>query len=152
LVRPLQVQANVGGRLHLKINLLECPAQKFWTPDLRGSIYSVHPLLPFLTCPNASIRLAFGGLKECQSTPTREISMSKAQNDIVGSSDIERRDVLRAASGAAIAGFAAGALMNTPALAQGGAPNVVASSANRNNGALGARLQGVQRGAAHNLA
>src|SRR5258705_2939989 len=69
--------------------------------------------------------------------------MSKEPNDILGSLDIERRKVFRAASDVAIAGIAASAMMNAPALAEGGAPNAGASG-NRNNAALGARLQGVQ--------
>jgi catechol 2,3-dioxygenase-like lactoylglutathione lyase family enzyme len=69
--------------------------------------------------------------------------MSEEPNDIVGSLDVERREVLRAASGVVIAGIAASAMMNAPALAQSGAPNTV-TSGNRNNATLGARLQGVQ--------
>jgi catechol 2,3-dioxygenase-like lactoylglutathione lyase family enzyme len=60
--------------------------------------------------------------------------MSKEPNDPKGSFDPERRNVLRAAGGAAIGGIAA----------SDAAPNASAASGNRNNAALGARLQGVQ--------
>jgi catechol 2,3-dioxygenase-like lactoylglutathione lyase family enzyme len=70
--------------------------------------------------------------------------MSKESDAIVGSFDIERREVLRTASGVAIAGIAASAMMNVPALAQNAAPNASAVSGNRNSAPLGARLQGVQ--------
>jgi catechol 2,3-dioxygenase-like lactoylglutathione lyase family enzyme len=58
----------------------------------------------------------------------------------------DRREVLRAAGGAAIGGIAAATLaMNTSALAQNAAdPNPVSVAGNRDNAALGARLQGVQ--------
>jgi catechol 2,3-dioxygenase-like lactoylglutathione lyase family enzyme len=59
--------------------------------------------------------------------------------------DPGRRHVLRAAGGAAIGGIAASAFtMSGPALAQNTGPNAGAASGNRNNAALGARLQGVQ--------
>ena len=62
--------------------------------------------------------------------------MSKGPN---GSSDLERREILRAVSGAAMAGIAATAsAMTSPARAQ------IAPSSNRDNGPLGGRLQGVQ--------
>jgi hypothetical protein len=60
--------------------------------------------------------------------------MSKEPNDPKGSFDPERRNVLRAAGGAAIGGIAA----------SDAAANASATSGNRNNAALGARLQGVQ--------
>src|SRR5262245_44415936 len=71
--------------------------------------------------------------------------MSKELSDSNGPFDPERRNVLRAAGGAAIGGIAAGAItLNAPALAQNAPPNAGATSENRNNAALGARLQGVQ--------
>jgi catechol 2,3-dioxygenase-like lactoylglutathione lyase family enzyme len=74
--------------------------------------------------------------------------MPKQPNDGSGSNgllDPERRDVLRAAGGAAIGGIAASAMaMNAPALAENAAPNAAATAGDRNNAALGARLQGVQ--------
>jgi catechol 2,3-dioxygenase-like lactoylglutathione lyase family enzyme len=69
--------------------------------------------------------------------------MSKEPNDTIGSLNIERREALRAASGAAIAGIAASAIISAPALAQNAVPNAGAPG-NRNSAALGARLQGVQ--------
>jgi catechol 2,3-dioxygenase-like lactoylglutathione lyase family enzyme len=58
----------------------------------------------------------------------------------------DRRDVLRAAGGAAIGGVAAGVLaMNAPAFAQGTAsPGQGPVTGDRDNAPLGARLQGVQ--------
>jgi catechol 2,3-dioxygenase-like lactoylglutathione lyase family enzyme len=75
-----------------------------------------------------------------------ENTMSNDANDADGLIDPSRRNVLRAAGGAAIGGVAAGALAsNTPAFAQTAAsPNPGAVSVNRNNAPLGARLQGVQ--------
>src|SRR5262249_38280163 len=71
--------------------------------------------------------------------------MSSEPRDANESFDSERRHVLRAAGGAAIGGIAASAFtMNGPVLAQNAGPNVGAASGNRNNAALGARLQGVQ--------
>jgi catechol 2,3-dioxygenase-like lactoylglutathione lyase family enzyme len=71
--------------------------------------------------------------------------MSKKPNDPKGSFDPERRSVLRAAGGAAIGGIAAGTITRSaPALAQNASPNAGAASGDRNNAALGARLQGVQ--------
>jgi len=71
--------------------------------------------------------------------------MSKEPKDANGLYDPERRHVLRAAGGAAIGGIAASAAitMSAPVLAQNASPNAGASG-NRNNAALGARLQGVQ--------
>ena len=70
--------------------------------------------------------------------------MSK-EPDANGLYDPERRHVLRAAGAAAIGGIAASAAiaMSAPVLAQNASPNAGASG-NRNNAALGARLQGVQ--------
>ena len=76
---------------------------------------------------------------------TREQCMSnEPKNDELF--DPERRHVLRAAGGAAIGGIAASAAitMGAPVLAQNASPNAGAASGNRNNAALGARLQGVQ--------
>src|SRR5215475_1524547 len=70
--------------------------------------------------------------------------MSKERDAIVGSFDPERREVLRTAGGVAIAGIAASAMMDVPALAQSAAPNASTVSGNRNSAPLGARLQGVQ--------
>jgi catechol 2,3-dioxygenase-like lactoylglutathione lyase family enzyme len=72
--------------------------------------------------------------------------MSDESNDTNGIADLGRREVLRAAGGAAIGGIAATALaMNTPALAQNAdAPSSSAVMAKRDNAPLGARLQGVQ--------
>ena len=70
--------------------------------------------------------------------------MSKERDAIVGSFDPERREVLRTASGVAIVGIAASAMMDVPALAQSAAPNASTVSGNRNSAPLGARLQGVQ--------
>jgi len=55
--------------------------------------------------------------------------------------DLERRDALRSAGAAMLAGLAAGAGIATPAAAQGSQP---VSPAERNKRPLGARLQGVQ--------
>src|SRR5215813_10763979 len=71
--------------------------------------------------------------------------MSNEPRDADESFDPERQHLLRTAGGAAIGGIAASAFtMNGPALAQNAGPNVGAGSGNRNNAALGARLQGVQ--------
>lgn len=73
--------------------------------------------------------------------------MSNNQNAATNLSSPDRRDVLRAAGGAAIGGVAAAAMaMNSSALAQGaaGAGGAAATSSVRNTGPLGARLQGVQ--------
>ena len=63
-----------------------------------------------------------------------------------GSVDADRRDVLRAVGGAAIGGIAASALgIGAPAFAQNAAvPAQSVDTRNRDNAALGARLQGVQ--------
>ena len=68
--------------------------------------------------------------------------MSKGPNNN-GLFDPERRNVLRAAGGAAIGGIAA-VTMNAPALAQNAPPTASSASGNRDNGPLGGRLQGVQ--------
>ena len=72
--------------------------------------------------------------------------MSNERKDAYGSAAPDRRDLLRAASAAAIGGISAAALaMNTPALAQnaaGASPGPVTT--NRDNAALGSRLQGIQ--------
>jgi hypothetical protein len=71
--------------------------------------------------------------------------MSGHPNDAKGLADPDRREVLRAAGGAAIGGIATALAMNTPALAQN--PDNTSSGAvtgSRNDAALGARLQGVQ--------
>jgi catechol 2,3-dioxygenase-like lactoylglutathione lyase family enzyme len=71
--------------------------------------------------------------------------MSKEPKDANGLLDPERRRVLRAAGNAAIDGMAASAFMiSSQALAQNTVTNAGAASGNRNNAALGARLQGVQ--------
>ena len=71
--------------------------------------------------------------------------MSEGHHDANRLADPERRNVLRAAAGVAIGGIAASAItMNGPTLAQNTTPNAGASSGNRNNAALDARLQGVQ--------
>jgi catechol 2,3-dioxygenase-like lactoylglutathione lyase family enzyme len=77
---------------------------------------------------------------------TWEQCMSKEPKDSCGLYDPERRHVLRAAGGAVIGGIAASAAitMSAPVLAQNASPNAGAASGNRNNAALGARLQGVQ--------
>ena len=67
--------------------------------------------------------------------------MSKADHDANGLFDLERRNVLRAAIGGVAA---SGITMNAPALAQNATPSAGATFGNRNNAALGARLQGVQ--------
>jgi catechol 2,3-dioxygenase-like lactoylglutathione lyase family enzyme len=72
--------------------------------------------------------------------------MSSNHNPAAHRSSPDRRDVLRAAGGAAISGAAVAAMaMNSPALAQGatGSGSAAATGA-RNTGPLGARLQGVQ--------
>ena len=71
--------------------------------------------------------------------------MPSDPNDASGLADPDRREVLRAASGAAIGGIAAALAMNAPALAQNaGNPSPVVVTGSRNDAALGARLQGVQ--------
>src|SRR5262245_35306462 len=71
--------------------------------------------------------------------------MSDERSDTDGPANSDRRDVLRAAGGAAIGGIAATALaMNTPALAQNSAVASSGAVANRDAAPLGARLQGVQ--------
>ena len=72
--------------------------------------------------------------------------MSDEPNNANGLADPNRREVLRVAGGAAIGGIAATALaMNTPALAQNAdAPTSGTVTADRDDAALGARLQGVQ--------
>jgi catechol 2,3-dioxygenase-like lactoylglutathione lyase family enzyme len=71
--------------------------------------------------------------------------MSNHPNDANGLADPDRREVLRAAGGAAIGGIAAALAMNTTALAaNAGKPNPDAATESRNDVALGARLQGVQ--------
>src|SRR5262245_55347707 len=76
---------------------------------------------------------------------TRRI-MSNQPIDANELTDPDRREILRAAGGAAIGGIAATALTgNTSALAQNAAhPSPVSVAENRDNAALGARLQGVQ--------
>ena len=65
--------------------------------------------------------------------------MSNTRNDPNVVSNPERREILRAASGAAIGGIAGTTFaMASPAIAQN------LASANRDNGPLGGRLQGVQ--------
>jgi catechol 2,3-dioxygenase-like lactoylglutathione lyase family enzyme len=71
--------------------------------------------------------------------------MAKELHEFNELSDPERRDILRAAGGAALSGIAAGAIaMSTQALAQNITSTAGSTTGNRNNGALGARLQGVQ--------
>ena len=71
--------------------------------------------------------------------------MSHELDDANESERSDRREVLRAAGGAAIGGMVAAALaMNTPALGQTAASTAPAATGNRNNAPLGARLQGVQ--------
>jgi catechol 2,3-dioxygenase-like lactoylglutathione lyase family enzyme len=71
--------------------------------------------------------------------------MSKEHDNANGLVDPQRRNVLRAAGGAAVGGIAASATTKSaPALAQNTTPHADAYSGNRNNAALGARLQGVQ--------
>ena len=72
--------------------------------------------------------------------------MSKELKDAHGQIDAERRVLLRTAGGAAIGGIAATTLlMNTSALAkEADNPIPVFVAANRDNAALGLRLQGVQ--------
>jgi catechol 2,3-dioxygenase-like lactoylglutathione lyase family enzyme len=72
--------------------------------------------------------------------------MSDESNDTNGIEGLGRREVLRAAGGAAIGGIAATTLaMNTSALAQNAdAPSSSAVTAKRDSAPLGARLQGVQ--------
>jgi catechol 2,3-dioxygenase-like lactoylglutathione lyase family enzyme len=72
--------------------------------------------------------------------------MSNKPSNGNGLTDPDRREVLRAASGAAVGGLAATAFaMNTSALADVAAdPSPVFVAENRDNAALGARLQGVQ--------
>jgi len=71
--------------------------------------------------------------------------MSGHPNDAKGLADPDRREVLRAAGGAAIGGIATALAMNTPALAQNpDNPSSGAVTGSRNDAALGARLQGVQ--------
>src|SRR5690349_16967136 len=70
--------------------------------------------------------------------------MSHEPNDANEPERSDRRDVLRAAGGAAI-GVAAALAMNVPALGQTAASTAsTASAANRNSAALGRRLQGIQ--------
>jgi catechol 2,3-dioxygenase-like lactoylglutathione lyase family enzyme len=65
--------------------------------------------------------------------------MSNKPTDLNGPTDPERREILRAASGAAISGVAITALaMPSPTVAEN------AASGDRDNGPLGGRLQGVQ--------
>jgi catechol 2,3-dioxygenase-like lactoylglutathione lyase family enzyme len=78
-------------------------------------------------------------------TPTSRMGavMSDERSDANEPMDIDRRDVLRVAAGAAIGGLAASSLaMSAPALAQTAPPP--AATRDRNSGPLGARLQGVQ--------
>jgi catechol 2,3-dioxygenase-like lactoylglutathione lyase family enzyme len=72
--------------------------------------------------------------------------MSNKPSNGNGLTDPDRREVLRAVSGAAVGGLAATAFaMNTSALADAAAdPSPVFVAENRDNAALGARLQGVQ--------
>jgi catechol 2,3-dioxygenase-like lactoylglutathione lyase family enzyme len=72
--------------------------------------------------------------------------MSNKPSNGNGLTDPYRREVLRAASGAAVGGIAATAFaINTSALADVAAdPSSVFVAENRDNAALGARLQGVQ--------
>jgi catechol 2,3-dioxygenase-like lactoylglutathione lyase family enzyme len=71
--------------------------------------------------------------------------MSKEPNNTDGLTNPDRRDVLRAGGGAAIAGLAVTALaMNTSALAQNAATSSPGAAGDRDDAALGARLQGVQ--------
>ncbi|HWA44604.1 MAG TPA: VOC family protein [Hypericibacter adhaerens] len=72
--------------------------------------------------------------------------MSDELSDAHGLADPDRREILRAAGGAAIGGIAAAALATgAPALAQDAAsPTPAAVTADLDNAALGARLQGVQ--------
>jgi catechol 2,3-dioxygenase-like lactoylglutathione lyase family enzyme len=72
--------------------------------------------------------------------------MSKELKEAHGQIDAERRTLLRAAGGAAIGGIAASTLlMNTSTLAkEADNPIPVFVAANRDNAALGLRLQGVQ--------
>jgi len=71
--------------------------------------------------------------------------MPRDLNDANGLAGPDRREVLRAAGGAAIGGIATALAMNTPALAQNpDNPSSGAVTGSRNDAALGARLQGVQ--------
>ena len=72
--------------------------------------------------------------------------MSEDPESTIALDDPDRRVVLRAAGGVAIGAMTAAALaMSSPASAQNAAsPNPVAATRDRNNAALGARLQGVQ--------
>jgi len=71
--------------------------------------------------------------------------MPRDLNDANGLAGPDRREVLRAAGGAAIGGIATALAMNTSSLAQNaGNPNADAVTESRNDAALGARLQGVQ--------
>ena len=72
--------------------------------------------------------------------------MSEESNHAGGLTNPDRREVLRAAGGAGIGGIVATAFaMNNSALAENTAnPGQVSVAENRDNAALGARLQGVQ--------
>lgn len=71
--------------------------------------------------------------------------MSDQSNSSNGLPDPDRRDILRAAGAAAIGGIAATAAAGSPASAQNAAGSNAGNAGEaRNNGSLGARLQGVQ--------
>jgi catechol 2,3-dioxygenase-like lactoylglutathione lyase family enzyme len=71
--------------------------------------------------------------------------MSKEPDDAHGLTNPDRRDVLRAGGGAAIAGLAVTTIaMNASAFAQNPATSGPGAAEDRDNAALGARLQGVQ--------
>ena len=71
--------------------------------------------------------------------------MSDELNDTKGLSDPDRRELLRTAGAAAIGGIAVTAAISSPAFAQNAASsNPSDAQGARDNGSLGARLQGVQ--------
>jgi catechol 2,3-dioxygenase-like lactoylglutathione lyase family enzyme len=71
--------------------------------------------------------------------------MSNESNHTNGLTDPDRREVLRAAGGAAIGGIAAALAMTSPAFAQNAAISRPSNATGtRDNAPLGARLQGVQ--------
>jgi catechol 2,3-dioxygenase-like lactoylglutathione lyase family enzyme len=71
--------------------------------------------------------------------------MSNESNHTNGLTDPDRREVLRAAGGAAIGGIAAALAMTSPAFAQNAATSRPSNATGtRDNAPLGARLQGVQ--------
>lgn len=71
--------------------------------------------------------------------------MSDELNDSKGLSDPDRREILRTAGAAAIGGIAETAAISSPTFAQNAASsNPSDAKEARNNGSLGARLQGVQ--------